>query len=643
MGYADFLRKVPLFAELPDADLQRLCSMIKEVNLAPGEALFAEGDPGEEAYVIAEGEIEIVKISSGRDVLLAVRASGDVIGETALLEMAPRNATARARGACKLLAIHKTLLDELVQGSASAARIMFFTVLARWRATGAMLRQSEKMAQLGTLTAGVAHELNNPAAAVQRGAGQLADALADLLVAERALASLVGPWEGPTPPATGSRGETPSSPTRSPAATPSLAATIEALRATVRASADRLSDLDAVTRGDREEEVEAWLDARQVTDAVELAPALVTLDYDAGKLDRLAADVGAANLPAVARWLAATHLVWNRLAEVAQGAGRISEIVKALKGYAYLDQAPVQEVDVHEGIDSTLVILRHKLKAGIHVARAYASDLPRISAWGSELNQVWTNILDNAADALADRIKDGTAQITIRTRCEQDFVVVEISDNGPGIPPEIHDRIFEAFFTTKPPGKGTGLGLDISYRIVVHRHRGDLRVSSRPGDTTFTVRLPLNAAADRGKTAALNAVPPPSDAELKAILTGVHTIAVVGLSASPDRPSHQVPAFLKQRGYRIIPVNPTLSDALGEKAYPELLAVPDAIDAVLVFVRSEAVPGVVEQAIEIGARTIWMQEGIVNLEAAARARAAGLSVVMDRCMRATWQRLLAPG
>ena len=138
-------------------------------------------------------------------------------------------------------------------------------------------------------------------------------------------------------------------------------------------------------------------------------------------------------------------------------------------------------------------------------------------------------------------------------------------------------------------------------------------------------------------------MPPPSDAELKAILTGVHTIAVVGLSGTPDRPAHQVPAFLKQHGYRIIPVNPTLTEALGEKAYPELRAVPDAIDAVLVFVRSEAVPPVVEQAIEIGARTIWMQEGIVNLEAAARARAAGLTVVMDRCMRATWQRLLAPG
>ncbi len=616
MGYADFLRKVPLFAELPDADLNRLCSMIKEVNLASGETLFAEGDPGEEAYVIAEGEIEIVKISSGRDVLLAVRTSGDVIGETALLEMAPRSATARARGACKLLAIHKTLLDELVQGSASAARIMFFTVLARWRATGVMLRQSEKMAQLGTLTAGVAHELNNPAAAVQRGASQLADALADLLVAERALAQ--------------------------PLATPSFARTIDALRTAVRARADRLSDLDALTRGDREEQVEGWLDARQVTDAVELAPTLVTLDYDVD-------EAGAAGRrrrrrqPAGRRALARGHAPGlepprrgraGRRAHLRdrQGAQGLRVPRSGARAGGGRPRGPRQ----HAGDPAPQAEGRDPRGAGL---RARSAPHP---AWGSELNQVWTNILDNASDALADRVKDGSAEITIRTRCEQDFVVVEISDNGPGIPPGIQDRIFDAFFTTKPPGKGTGLGLDISYRIVVHRHRGDLRVSSRPGDTTFTIRLPLNAAADPAKSPALNAVPPPSDAELKAILTGVHTIAVVGLSERPDRPAHQVPAFLKQHGYRVIPVNPGLTDALGEKAYPELRAVPDAIDAVLVFVRSEAVPPVVEQAIEIGARTIWMQEGIVNLEAAARARAAGLTVVMDRCMRATWQRLLAP-
>ncbi|MDX1415234.1 MAG: ATP-binding protein, partial [Candidatus Promineifilaceae bacterium] len=161
--------------------------------------------------------------------------------------------------------------------------------------------------------------------------------------------------------------------------------------------------------------------------------------------------------------------------------------VKALKSYAYLDQAPIQPVDIHEGLNDTLIILRHKLKQGIEVKRVYDPDLPTIEAYGSELNQVWTNIIDNAIDAL-----DGQGTITLRTRREQDWVVVEIQDTGPGIPDKIRNRIFDAFFTTKPPGKGTGLGLNISYNIVAYKHRGDIRVYSQPGYTCFQIWLPLD-------------------------------------------------------------------------------------------------------------------------------------------------------
>jgi signal transduction histidine kinase/predicted CoA-binding protein len=617
-----FLRKVPLFSDLPEADLERLCRMIVEVQLPAGEMLFREGESGERAYVIEQGQIEIVKASAGREVLLAVREPGDVIGEAALLEEAPRMAGARARGDSKLLVIDKAQLDELVRTSATAARTMFFTVLARWRATGTMLRQSEKMAQLGTLTAGVAHELNNPAAAVKRGVAQLEDALGALAESEKRMGAL--------------------------GLSAAEQAALEPLRAEARARAGRPPALDALALADREQELEAWLTERGVAEPWALAPALANMETDTGRLDALATGpggLGADRLPAVAAWLAATHDVANLLAEIGQGAGRISEIVKALKAYSYLDQAPVQEVDVHEGLDNTLVILRGKLKP-IDVRREYAPDLPRIEAWGSELNQVWTNILDNAADALLGQPGDGGGahkEIVIRTRRDGGFVVVELHDNGPGIPPEIVGKVFDPFFTTKPPGKGTGMGLDISYKIIVDKHRGDIRVFSRPGDTTFEVQLPIGAAAGAVATApAVAAMPDADDAALRRILAGAKTIAVVGMSSREGRPAHNVPIGLKARGYRVIPVNPTLEEALGEKAYPRLADVPDAVDVAVVFLRAEDVPPVVEQAIGKGVKTIWMQEGVVNEAAAHRARAAGLDVVMDRCMRATWDRLMKP-
>ncbi len=461
----DFLKKVPFFADLSDADIAHLTEDSTEIHAAAGDYLFKEGDEGDEAYVIKEGQLEVLKESSGRDVLLAVRETSDVIGEMALLEESPRMATVRARTESVLIAISKEQLDHLLATSVSAARAMFYTILGRWRGTETMLRQSEKMAQLGTLTAGVAHELNNPAAAVKRGADQLADAVLELNGAQMRLDKLVSNEE-----------------------------VVEALRSVdqqVRESATRPPELDAMARSDREYDLEGWLEEHNVEDGWELAPTLVNLNYPDTELDALAERFGPEILPSVLAWMSASYTVHNVLTEIGQGASRMSDIVKALKSYSYLDQAPVQAVNIHEGLDNTLMILKSKLQNGISVRREYAPDLPVIQGYGSELNQVWTNLLDNAADAL-----EGKGEITIRTRSgEQDSVFVDVEDNGPGIPLEIQSKVFDSFFTTKPPGKGTGLGLDISYNIVVSKHRGDMKLFSEPGATRFEVRLPVNFEA----------------------------------------------------------------------------------------------------------------------------------------------------
>jgi predicted CoA-binding protein len=328
-----------------------------------------------------------------------------------------------------------------------------------------------------------------------------------------------------------------------------------------------------------------------------------------------------------------------------QSSGRLSEIVKALKTYVYLDQGPVQEVSVQEGLDNTLVILRHKIKQGIEVRREYDPNLPRIQAYGSELNQVWTNILDNAIDAAG-----GKGRLVLRTRFADPWVVVDIEDNGPGISLEDQNKLFSPFFTTKPMGKGTGLGLNISYNII-HRHGGEIKVKSQPGETHFEVWLPVDLHQSPAAISSPQTVLANDDSRLRRILEETRTIAVVGITDKPEKTNYSVPAYLQQHGYRIIPVNPRLGEVLGEKAYPDLLAIPRTaevlgdsgglrpVDVVLIYRAAEFVQEIVDQAIEIGAKVVWMPEGITNEAAAQKAGQAGIEVVMDTCMRKTHQRI----
>lgn len=452
MKPSEWLRTVPLFSALSEEDLERLSTHAEEITLPAGQSLFAEGDAGERAFVIAEGAIEIVKQSPGRDVLLAVRGSGDVIGEMALLEDAPRMATARARTDATLISIRKAQLDDLLDTSPSAAKAMFGLLLSRWRENEARLRQSDKMAQLGTLTSGLAHELNNPAAAVARAADDLAEAIEAYATARTAASANL----------------------------PS----VEALLEQIRTGSITGAELNALDRSDTESAVESWLEGHGVPEPWQLAGPLVASGLDPAKLDALG--VADADLERMLSLVVSSATVHDLVRQVSRGSYRVFEIVRAMKSYAFLDRAPVQNVDIAAGINDTVLLLGAKLRE-FEVVRDYA-ELPAIPAYGAELNQVWTNLIDNAIDAMTE---GGGSTLTLRTRLEPPYAIVEVEDNGSGIPPTVLPRIFEAFYTTKPPGKGTGQGLDISYGIIVHRHGGDITVSSVPGRTVFRVELPL--------------------------------------------------------------------------------------------------------------------------------------------------------
>ncbi len=454
----DFVRRLPLFANVGEGDLQWLVERAKVVTKSKGEILLAEGEPSGPLYIVLEGEFEFTKRSGNQDVLLAVRGEGEVIGELSMLDHSPRTATARATQDSRLLMIPPDAFQQLLSNSPSATMAILQTVTSRLRNTESMLRQSEKMAALGTLSAGLAHELNNPAAAARRSATQMRDCLSR--------------WQELADEINGLH------------LTDDQAKALRDWQAEMVTRSAAPAALDPLAQSDREEQVQTWLEDRGVDHAWEIAPTLVAFGWDTPALAKVEEKFSGTQVGIVVRWLATGYSVYALLDEVGKSAERISEIVKAVKSYSYLDQAPVQDVDIHEGLENTLVILRHKLKQGVEVKREYAPALPHIEAYGSELNQVWTNIIDNAIDAM-----QGKGTLTLRTRPSGDQVVVEIGDNGPGIPPDIQSRIFEPFFTTKPPGIGTGLGLHLVYNII-QKHHGKIQVKSQPGSTWFQITLP---------------------------------------------------------------------------------------------------------------------------------------------------------
>lgn len=458
----ELLLRLPMFAGLSETEIQHFLDRAYEVDIEPGATLFREGDPPDAVYIIVAGELEVVRDEANRTVLLDLRSSGEVIGEMAPLYDEPRAATIRARSRAKLVKIDAADFLEVLSGIPSIAVTILRTAATRMRGLETQLALSQRMAGLGTLSAGLAHELNNPASAVQRAASQLGDAFRR--------------WQ-----------------TLAAQAEPEWASSIDAtalLDRCLDAASDASQDsgIAPLERARREEEVEIWLEERGVERSWELAATLVDLGIDEPSLEQIASVVTPEQVSRAVWWLATVATINRLLAELSASAASISSIVAAVRSYTYLGQSPVQEVDVHEGIEQTLLILRSKLRP-IRVHRDYAPDLPRITAWASELNQVWTNIIANAVEAMG-----GEGDLTIRTRRDGDWVEVQIEDNGPGISPDASERLFEPFFTTKPQGKGTGLGLHISYNIVVQKHRGDIYVRSQPGRTVFTVSLPIRGA-----------------------------------------------------------------------------------------------------------------------------------------------------
>jgi signal transduction histidine kinase len=458
----DTLRRVPLFSELPEEKLAWISERGSEVRLRPGDYVKKAGDPPDGFYVVIEGQIEWTSKVGQQDVHVQSLVAGKFWGHELLLTDRPYPVSGRASTAVRLYVLETDDFWRMLSDCPSILRRLVAILIERWGNLGVAEQRHAKLISLGMMAAGLAHELNNPSAAVGRSAEEAREAFREASTRAMKLGELEMTQEE--------------------------RAFVAALPDEVARRTENAPALDSLEQSDREDEVTEWLEERGVEEAWGLSPTLVGAALDVDWLEDLSghlSDVG--SLGEVLAWLASEITGDELLREIRQASARISELVGAVKSYSHMDKTSRKEADVHEGLENTLVMLGHKLKKGnVRVTRDYEEDLPRICAYGSELNQVWTNIIDNAIDAV-----EGDGNVRIRTTREDDRVLVEISDDGPGIPEEIRERIFEPFFTTKDVGEGTGIGLDISHRVVVEELGGDIRVVSEPGSTSFQVRLPI--------------------------------------------------------------------------------------------------------------------------------------------------------